>query len=248
MRDEKVMFEVCIDSVQGLAAAIAGGAERVELCSALALGGLTPGPGLIRLAAESTIPSHVMIRPRAGDFVYTRQEIALMQADIEAVKTAGLAGVVLGALRADKSLDAAALEILLSAAGGLETTLHRAFDLTTDPAATLESAIDLGFSRILTSGQSGHAPDGSQMISDLVQQSAGRIQIMAGGGVTLDSIEKLIGAGVDAIHASCSQPVMLQMDCSLIGIGQYVDTERARVEQFRARIQAIGSIHQESGR
>lgn len=237
MRNEKVMFEVCVDSAQGLLAAIAGGADRVELCSALALGGLTPGPGLINLASRSSIPSHVMIRPRAGDFVYSIDDLDVMLADIEAVKTAGLTGVVVGALLADNTLDTASLECLLTGAGDLQKTLHRAFDLAIDPAVALETAIELGFTRILTSGQADNAPDGSSLISSLVRQAAGRIQIMAGGGVKVDSIVPLLSTGVDAIHASCGTPVLAQKDCSLIGIDQRLETDQGLVAKFNARIE-----------
>ncbi len=248
MNNKKVMFEVCVDSAQGLHAAIAGGADRIELCAALALGGLTPSAGLLYSSARMFKQSHVMIRPRPGDFVYTPDDIDVMLADIDAVKTAGLEGVVLGALRSDNSLDTDALQTLSASAGDLDKTLHRAFDLTADVSEALEIAVDLGFTRILTSGQASNVPDGLTLLSSLVHQAAGRIQIMAGGGVTLEAIPALMDIGVDAIHASCSTQILAQRDCSLIGIGIRSDTEQRRVMQFKNAIQGLGKIQSDGAR
>lgn len=145
-------LEVCVADPQSLAAAIEGGAERIELCSALELGGLTPLPGLMALAAASGVETFALVRPRSGDFVFDSRDLDAMLRDIAAVRQSGLAGVVLGANHPDGTLDHATLARLLDEAEGLGTTLHRAIDLVPDFAEATETAIALGFDRILTSG------------------------------------------------------------------------------------------------
>jgi copper homeostasis protein len=203
-------LEVCVDTAAGLCAAVAAGADRIELCSALALSGLTPSQGLMKLAKSLDCTVYVMIRPRAGDFVYDAQELDLMRRDIDAVWGAGLDGVVLGASLANGALDEAALAVLLDQSDGLGTTLHRAFDVTPDQAAALETAIDMGFERVLTSGGAASAPAGADRIAERVRQAAGRITIMAGSGVTAANAPDLVRrTGVREVHASCSAPAAL---------------------------------------
>ena len=170
-----ITLEICIDSPAGLAAAISGGADRIELCSALALGGLTPSPGLMALAAKAPIPVHALIRPRAGDFTFTEAEIAAMEADIDAARAAGLKGVVLGASHPDGTLDSETLSRLIARAKNLELTLHRAFDLVPDFPRAVDAAIAMGFSRILTSGGAPRAIDGLETLKTIVAHAAGRI-------------------------------------------------------------------------
>ena len=147
------LLEVCVDDAQGLATALAGGADRIELCSSLIIGGLTPPRSFMRHAAGLTrLPVYPLLRPRLGDFTYSAVEVAMIADDIDAARDAGLTGVVIGASRDDGTLDADALGRLVKAAAGLDLTLHRAFDLVPDPFAALETAIALGFRRILTSG------------------------------------------------------------------------------------------------
>src|SRR5262249_55198139 len=148
-----ILLEVCVDSPQGLDAAIAGGADRIELCSALELGGLTPTPGLIGRAAQAPIPVYAMIRPRPGNFVFGPADIDAMLLEVETIRHAGLAGVVLGASNADGSLDRLTLEKLMDGSSGMGTTLHRAFDLVPDLEEAVTIAVGLGFERILTSGR-----------------------------------------------------------------------------------------------
>lgn len=199
------LLEVCVDDAAGLAAAIAGGADRIELCAALALGGLTPSIGLMRRAAEAPIPVFAMIRPRAGSFVFSDDEARVMEAEMDAVRAAGLAGVVLGASRPDLTLDTALLERLVHRADGLGLTLHRAFDLTPDMPRALEEAVSLGFQRILTSGGAVQAIDGLATLSQLARQAAGRIVLMAGSGVTAANATALMEAGLRELHASCAR-------------------------------------------
>ncbi|MBB3261423.1 copper homeostasis protein [Paraburkholderia bannensis] len=201
-----VLLEVCVDSVDALEAAIAGGADRIELCSALDLGGLTPTPGLIAAASRAPIPIYAMIRPHARSFVWTPADASAMLAEIDAVRTAGLAGVVLGAALPDGALDVALLEKLRAHATGLGATLHRVFDLVPDPASALEAAIALGFERVLTSGGAARAEEGLAALGALVRQSAGRIGIMAGSGVSAMQVARIVReSGVLEVHASCRE-------------------------------------------
>jgi copper homeostasis protein len=206
---DRVILEVCVDTPAGLAAAIEGGADRIELCSALALQGLTPAPGLMAIAAEAAIPIYPMIRPRNGDFVYDAGDLDAILRDIDATRDAGLAGVVIGANLSSGELDVDALSMLVAHAEGLGVTLHRAFDLTPDPFAALETAIDLGFERILTSGCALTAMAGAETIAALVTQADGRIAILAGGGVNPSNVAQLVArTGVREVHGSCSGPAV----------------------------------------
>ena len=202
------ILEVCVDDVAGLDAAIEGGADRIELCSALALGGLSPSSGLMAEAGRRTIPVIALIRPRSGGFVYSAAEERVMLQDIARAADLGLAGVAIGALRPeDGTLDLALLGRLAGAAGGLQLTLHRAFDLVPDPALALEQAVDLGFRRVLSSGGAPTAPAGSARLASLVAQSRGRLQMLAGSGITPANAPALLDAsGVQELHASCRGP------------------------------------------
>lgn len=202
-----VLIEVAVDTAQGLAEAIRGGAGRVELCSALGLGGLTPSVGLMRRASGADVPVFAMIRPRAGDFVWSPDEMAVMEADIHAARDAGLQGVVLGASRPDGRLDTDVLRLLIGHAAGIELTLHRCFDLVPDPFAALEQAIDLGFQRILTSGAALKAPQGAALIEALIEHAKGRIVIMPGAGVTAATVSAFAGLELHEVHSSCSAPI-----------------------------------------
>lgn len=200
------LLEICVDDVAGLEAAIVGGADRIELCSALGSGGLTPSRGFMAIAANVPIPVHALIRPRAGHFTYSKDEIAVMEADIHAVREAGLAGVVIGATTMDAALDIDAIRRLIKVAEGLDLTLHRAIDVVADMEAALDLAIELGFSRVLTSGGARHAEDGLPVIERLARHGAGRISIMPGGGVRPENAALFLAVPeMRELHASCSQ-------------------------------------------
>ena len=197
-------LEVCVEDVAGLNAAIAGGADRIELCSALSVGGLTPSVGFMKIAAQSPVPVHALIRPRAGDFHYTSDELRTIRADIEAARLAGISGIVIGALSTDRRLDEETLREMVKAAGGMALTLNRAFDLVADPKQALEQAIALGFTRILTSGCAVSVPAGEQILRDLAAMAKGRIGILPGGGVTAGNAGTLLSIpGINELHASC---------------------------------------------
>ena len=171
-------LEICTGDPVGIETAIAGGADRIELCSGLAEGGLTPSIGAIRYAASRPVTVNVLIRPRSGDFVYSRDEIGLMVADIEEAVRCGADGIVVGALTPDGDVDMDACRRFIDAAQGRNATFHRAFDVCRDPFKALEDVISLGFDRILTSGQSSDALRGGDMIRRLHDKAAGRIRII----------------------------------------------------------------------
>lgn len=204
-------LEICVDDIAGVDAAVFGGADRLELCAALALGGLTPPPSLIAASRDLPIPVHMLVRPREGGFRYSAREAGLIAADITAAAEAGLGGVVIGASAADHTLDTALLTDLidharsLGAARGrpLSLTLHRAFDLCPDLPAALETAISLGFDRILTSGGAAKAIDGLAMLATLHRAAIGRIVILPGSGIDASNATRFLGAGLRELHASC---------------------------------------------
>jgi copper homeostasis protein len=200
-----MLLEVCVEDISGLLQAIEGGAGRIELCSALAVGGLTPSAGFMAAAAAQAVPTYAMIRPRPGSFVFSADELAVMKSDIDAARHAGLAGVVLGASLPDGRLDEEALSALVDRARGMGLTLHRAFDLVPDIDEAVELAVRLGFERILTSGQEKTAAEGVAAIERAIAAAGGRISIMPGSGVSLQTIPRLLPRlAVTEIHASCS--------------------------------------------
>lgn len=197
------LLEICVDDMAGLEAAIAGGADRIELCAALSIGGLTPGPGFMELAAAAPIPVNALIRPRAGGFCYRPDEIRQMRRDIAAARRAGLAGVVIGLLGADGRLEKAGMADLIAEAEGMDITLHRAFDLTPDLEEALDDAMALGIPRVLTSGGCRHAGEGRDRLAALALQAAGRISVMPGGGVTPAlAADFLRNTPIREVHAS----------------------------------------------
>lgn len=209
-------LEVCVADPASLAAAIEGGADRIELCSGLELGGLTPSPGLMRLAARAPVPVYALVRPRPGDFVYGAAEREALLADIDAIRAAGLAGVVIGASRPDGALDLELLARLIQQAEGLGTTLHRAFDLVPNVTEATEAAVSLGFERILTSGGARRAVDGIARLGAAHAAARGRIAIMAGSGLDPGNVADLLRAvPVDEIHSSCAAPVPAQGEAAI---------------------------------
>jgi copper homeostasis protein len=233
------LLEVAANSVASALAAQAGGAGRVELCASLDDGGVTPSHGTIALARQRlTIPLYVLIRPRAGDFVHDALELAAMLDDIAHCRSLGCDGVVFGALSPDGELDRAACARLLAAATGMGATFHRAFDQVPDPSATLESLIDLGFERVLTSGGMPSALAGAPLLSRLVAQAGERITVMPGAGIEPASIAALRErTGAREFHASAKRRLLSAMrrppaDALGMGAGETrtdVDTVRALV-------------------
>ncbi len=187
-----MLIEACVDSPESAVAAENGGATRVELCAALLEGGLTPSTGAIALAREKLgIGLHVIIRPRGGDFLYTGDEHAVMLRDIDAAKNAGADGVVVGVLDANAQVDEARTRELVECARPMSVTFHRAFDMTRDPFAALETLVDLGIDRILTSGQEESAMAGLELLRELVKRAGGRIIIMPAGNIHENNVKKI---------------------------------------------------------
>lgn len=240
-----LLLEVCVDTPQGILAAVEGGADRIELCSSLALGGLSPSAGLVHLASQLSIPVYAMVRPRPGNFVFDMADEEAMMAEIDSFRAAGLAGVVLGANHLDGTLDAGLLDRLLKRAQGMGSTLHRAFDLTPDLSAALNTAIELGFERILTSGARPTALEGIDAILAIARKAGGRISIMPGSGVNTTNVEAFLRDGtIGEVHASCSRTIALDTQSRAFAFGFHAndeaETDRNRVEQLRNALSAFG--------
>jgi copper homeostasis protein len=197
-------LELCIDGPTSARVAEAGGADRVELCDNLAVGGTTPSLGMIRaVRAVFSRGLMVLIRPRGGDFVYDEDEFAAMLDDIRAARECGADGVVIGCLQPDGTVDRDACSRLIEATGPLEITFHRAFDMSRDLSESLETIASLGIRRILTSGGAPDVPSGLAALSRLTQQAGQRLSVMPGGGVTPHNVREIVRAtGAREIHLS----------------------------------------------
>lgn len=228
-----VALEIAVQDPTGVRIAGAIGAARVELAQALPLGGLTPSPATLDLSIDAAravgVEVHVLVRPRAGGFRYTADEIMIAESDVRRAIEAGVDGVVIGALNDEGLLDIPAMRRLRDAADGASVTLHRAIDVTPDPVATLVAARDLGLHRVLTSGGASVAIDGIDTLRALVAEAAGEIDIMAGSGVDAASAAALVAAGVDALHFSAKRTVLedggVRMGSASDGVGGYEVTD-----------------------
>jgi copper homeostasis protein len=204
-------IEVAIDNVNAAKAAELSGAARLELCANLNEGGTTPSFGMIQsVCAVVNIPVFTMIRPRAGDFIYSDSEFEVMRQDIEAAARAGSKGVVFGVLNPQGWIDISrTLELVRAArSNNLDITFHRAFDVCNDPIAALEALCEMQFDNLLTSGQQPTADMGISQLKELVQIARGRINIMAGSGVNPENALEIAQCGVDALHFTARKKVM----------------------------------------
>ncbi len=189
----KYTLEICVDSAESALAAAKGGADRVELCGNLVIGGTTPETALFeKIQSLTDIKINVLIRPRYGDFLYTAYEFDIISRSVEQFREMGANGVVIGCLLPDGSLDMERMKWLVDLAGSMDVTLHRAFDMCRDPYEALEQAKELGIRTILTSGQQEDSWAGRELIAGLVKESGGKVDIMAGGGVDASAIRKLL--------------------------------------------------------
>lgn len=239
------ILEICVDDVAGVDAAVAGGADRIELCSALELGGLTPSAALLDHALRAGLPIHMMIRPRAGGFVYAADDVASMVEEIHSAVARGAAGVVVGALRSDGGLDREALVRFRDAARDATVVLHRAIDLVPDPVAAVGEAVALGYDKILSSGGAPTAVEGITTLAAMVAAAGDRLSVIAGSGVTPDSVARIIaGTGVREVHGSASRPGP-EPDAATLRLGFATGprraTDRTIVQRLRAAIADKGS-------
>lgn len=200
----QLLIELCVEGIDGLVAAQEGGADRVELCASLLEGGLTPSMGTVRQAlAVATIPFHVIVRPRGGDFLYSELEFRSMLDDVRALRELGVAGIVIGCLTPEGRIDESRMRELVEAAGPLAVTCHRAFDMTRDPEEAIEALVRCGVGRVLTSGQRDTGILGLEILKRTVRAARGRIKVMACGALDEASIATVLTqSGADELHFS----------------------------------------------
>ena len=231
---KNIKYELCSYSIEACHVAARLGVNRVELCASPAEGGVTPSLASIEQACSVTgIDVSVMIRPRGGDFLYTDEEFQTMLRDIAHARRAGATGVVFGILTADGKVDMARTRAIVEEAQGMETTFHRAVDMTADYEQAIRDIISTGCTRILTSGGYDKALDGIDHIRQAVAIANGRIEIMAGSGVTAACAEQIAATGVDALHFSAKKivPGAMQYRNPRISMGG-----TATVDEFALRI------------
>lgn len=237
------ILEICAGSVESAIAARDGGAQRIELCAALEVGGVTPSAGVIAEARKiEDLVLNVIIRPRGGDFLYNEYEAACMEHDIRTCKALGVDGVVIGALTPDGDIDTALCHRLIAAADGMSITFHRAFDMCRNAGKALEELIAIGCHRVLTSGQAATAMEGTTLLKELVKQADGRIIIMPGCGVSSANAAAILQAtGATEIHASARKNVGSGMlfRHSGVSMGNPDSDEYARKETDVNEVRAI---------
>lgn len=223
-------FEICIDSVEGAIAASKYGAKRVELCTALNEGGLTPNLAMIESVVKiSTADVYVIIRPSSGGFVYSDNELKIMERDIRAVHDLGAHGVVFGILEKDGKIDFERNKFLIQTVKKLKlgSTFHRAIDVCLDPLNGIESIINIGFQRVLTSGQQVKAIDGINMIREMVKVASNRIEIMAGSGVNQNNAFTLAKTGISALHFTARKPLKENLK---LDMGQKYEVDEEKIK------------------
>lgn len=208
---DKYVLECCVDSVESSIAAAEGGADRLELCAALMIGGISPSIALYEQVRECCgLPIRVLLRPRFGDFLYSQYEFRILEREVEAFRKAGADGIVIGCLTQDGSLHMEQMKTLIEAAGDMKVTLHRAFDVCADPVRTYGQAGELGIDTVLTSGQKSECLAGMPLLKQLcdIRRETGGPQIMAGAGVTPDVIRQfLVNTEITNYHLSAKKIV-----------------------------------------
>jgi copper homeostasis protein len=239
---QSVTLEVCVDSIESALAAERGGAHRVELCGALAGGGVTPSTGLIVMVREKlSIGLHVMIRPRDSDFCYSDEEFGIMQRDIREAKRLGADGVVFGILNLDGKIDTQRTKQLVELAAPLKVTFHRAFDMTSDLMASLRDLKTTGIHCVLTSGGQQTAVEGAAVLKQLVEASDNGVAIMAASGIEADNVAELLNrTGVREVHASLRSAVPSSMRYQnqriSMGVSKGREYQRYVVDQEKVRM------------
>jgi len=254
-----VLLEIVASTVDDCIAAEDGGADRVELCAAIATGGLTPSLGTLIEAKRSLgLPIMAMVRPRAGGFCYSAEDFATMRRDAELLLSHGADGIVFGILHPNGSIDRQRSGYLVELANGKQTVFHRAFDVVPDPERTLDELIDLGFTRLLTSGQKTTAFEGRESIRRLIARAGSRIEVLAGGGVRAHNVRQLVEAtGCTQVHLTAfSARIDASTSASCLSFGgvpgspsgSYESVDPELVHRMRETLDAIPkSSDQESG-
>ncbi len=246
----KYILEVCVESAESALAAVSGGADRLELCAGLVIGGITPDVSLYEKVRELTDTRiHVLIRPRYGDFLYTDYEFEIISRSVELYRKLGADGVVVGCLLPDGSLDQERMKRLKSLAGDMNVTLHRAFDMCRDPYRALEQAKETGIGTILTSGQKESCSEGMELLAGLVKSGGGQVDIMAGGGVDAQNIKLLAPVtGVTSYHMSGKEVLDSTMtyrkegvSMGVPGLGEYriFRTSGQKVREARQALEGL---------
>ncbi len=248
--EDRIQIEICVDSPESALAAQHGGADRVELCDNLFEGGTTPSLGSIKTARRLIdIKLHVIIRPRGGDFLYSEIEFETMKLDIETAKSLGADGVVIGLLTADGEIDEARTAELVSLAKPMSVTFHRAFDVCRDPRTALETLIELGVSRVLTSGQQANAVDGALLIAELVRQAEGRIGILACGSIDEANAAQVVAVtGANEFHFTAFEDVSSKMEFRNESVAMGSDDAPSEYTRRVATAESVRTHYQRSKR
>jgi copper homeostasis protein len=239
-------IEICANSYASAVAAQEGGANRIELCIELSVGGLTPSHGLIeKVISDLTIPVHVLIRPRSGDFTYTDAEIDCMVRDIMYCKTLKCAGIVSGVLTSENEVDEKTMDRLITASEGMEFTFHRAFDWCDEPLKQLKKLQKLGIQRLLSSGQKSKAIEGIELLRQLKNASEATLEIMPGGGINIHNILRFRDAGFKSVHFSATIQKQLLNKAPRVSMhspaffteGMLMETDSDLIKKMIAKIQ-----------
>jgi copper homeostasis protein len=250
----KILLEVCCGSLDDAIQAELGGADRIELCSALFLGGLTPSAGtIIEAKRRLHIPFVAMVRPRAGGFCYSSAEMDVMLRDTENAIELGANGVVFGILKENGSIDVERSRQVLQRIGNRQAVFHRAFDVTPDPLRALDELIDVGITRVLTSGQQNAAPEGADLIRRLIEHASGRIEILPGGGLRVHTINDFVARtgciqvhlaapGVQYDNSTLARPSVTFGGALYPSEVRYEVTDRSVVENVVKQLRAIGTV------
>jgi len=238
---EKVLLEVCVQSPADCAAAARGGADRVELCQAIELGGLTPSPGVIAAScATSPLPVIVLARPRPGDFVYTQAEVDTVTRDLEHLHETGAQGVALGALTPEGDVDLQALETWLGAKGELDFVFHRAFDSCRAPVEALTFLAEHGIRRVLTSGGAATAAAGADNLAAWIEYVGERLEILPAGSIRADHVAELVSStGASQVHfraPSATSPAQVGHALGTLDSGFHETTDEDAVRAIRAAL------------
>ncbi|EOC1304949.1 copper homeostasis protein CutC [Cronobacter dublinensis] len=236
------LLEICCYGLACAVTAQEAGADRIELCSAVNEGGLTPSAGVLKGArAQLTLPVHPIVRPRGGDFCYRADEFATMLDDIAFIRELGFAGLVTGVLNEGGEVDIARMRKIMRAADGMAVTFHRAFDMCASPLKALEELTDLGVARILTSGQRATAEKGISLITELKRQSRAPI-IMAGAGVRLSNLDLFLAHGIDELHSSAGIHIASPMRYRNTGVSMSSDASADEYARYQVDGNAVAAM------